>query len=106
MERVLLFKSESEAKTTIPFGEIRSAKINGVKVCLVRSSNGIVAFRDECPHMSASLSSGHLNTFDEIICPWHSFRFSLTSGEEIGRRCKELVRLRISELNGKIYLEL
>jgi nitrite reductase (NADH) small subunit len=39
----------------------------------------IYAVDDVCPHMGASLGSGHVEG-DTVTCPWHAWRFRLSDG--------------------------
>ncbi|MFT5478749.1 MAG: nitrite reductase/ring-hydroxylating ferredoxin subunit [Planctomycetota bacterium] len=39
----------------------------------------LVAAQSFCPHMLGPLLEGSLSG-DEIVCPWHTWRFSLTTG--------------------------
>jgi nitrite reductase/ring-hydroxylating ferredoxin subunit len=43
----------------------------------------ILAAQAFCPHLDGPLFEGTL-TGDEIVCPWHQWRYSLRSGERVG----------------------
>jgi nitrite reductase (NADH) small subunit len=43
----------------------------------------ILAAQAFCPHLEGPLFEGTLHG-DEIVCPWHQWRFSLRSGERVG----------------------
>ena len=47
-----------------------------------RTSAGIVAVDDRCPHMSAPLSIGELDGC-VVACPLHDGRFDLATGEPV-----------------------
>jgi nitrite reductase/ring-hydroxylating ferredoxin subunit/Fe-S cluster biogenesis protein NfuA len=49
-------------------------------VILVRLDDGLHAYRNACAHQGRPLDRGHLDG-DTVVCPWHGFRFDLTSGE-------------------------
>lgn len=104
MKKLLLFHSQSSLENTIPKGEKKQVKADGKLICLVRTTGSLVAFYDQCPHLGASLSSGHLNAQNEVTCPWHSFRFDLTSGEESERRCSGLKFIEVIKEDEKTYL--
>ena len=43
-----------------------------------------VAVLNRCPHFSGPLAQGLITTArGEIICPWHRFRFDLTTGQSV-----------------------
>lgn len=90
----------------IPSGTKRLIKARGVPICLVRKDDELVAFLDSCPHMGESLYSGTLNRFNEVICPWHSYGFSLHTGDEVSARCKGLTFVKTIVEGEKTYLEI
>ncbi len=47
-------------------------------------NNGIVVFSDVCPHVGGPLHEGVIQD-NTIVCPWHQYRFDLTTGEVKGR---------------------
>ena len=51
-------------------------------ILLARTSQGIVAVADRCPHMSAPLSIGTLEGCI-VGCPLHEGRFDLATGEPV-----------------------
>ncbi|MGH9585519.1 MAG: Rieske 2Fe-2S domain-containing protein [Acidobacteriaceae bacterium] len=58
------------------------AEYNGVPILLVRRGERIFAIAETCSHFGAPLSEGKLEG-DSIICPWHSSRFDLATGNVI-----------------------
>lgn len=50
------------------------------QVVLVRKENRVFAINDECPHMGGPLGEGEVED-NEIICPWHFWRFNIETGE-------------------------
>jgi nitrite reductase/ring-hydroxylating ferredoxin subunit/Fe-S cluster biogenesis protein NfuA len=49
-------------------------------VLLVRIEGRLFAYRNRCPHMGMTLDKG-LCEGATLTCPWHGFRFDLSSGE-------------------------
>jgi nitrite reductase/ring-hydroxylating ferredoxin subunit/Fe-S cluster biogenesis protein NfuA len=49
-------------------------------VLLVRMDGKVMAFRNQCPHMGMPLDGGLVDG-PIITCPWHGFRFDLSTGE-------------------------
>jgi 3-phenylpropionate/trans-cinnamate dioxygenase ferredoxin subunit len=58
--------------------------LTGRRVGLLLHQGQPVAVLDRCPHFSGPLAQGSISTArGEIICPWHRFRFDLTSGQSV-----------------------
>ena len=50
-------------------------------LALVRCGERVFACLDSCPHKGGYLSEGWVSVArQEVICPWHRFRFRLESG--------------------------
>lgn len=63
----------------IPEGEGRAFAVHGRMVAVFLDRGEYRAIDDFCPHMGASLASGHLE--DGVVsCPWHAWRFSVCDG--------------------------
>ena len=102
---VKLFSSIEEAKNILRINEPRLVKANGRNICIVLKGEEIIAFRNECPHMGESLHRGNINYLGEIICPLHTYRFNLKTGEEASQKCRSLEFFRVI-IKEEIFLEL
>ena len=105
MKQYLLFESTEDLDKKVPMEAKKLFKAGDKSICVVRMQSGVIAFENECPHMREGLSKGHINPFGEITCPWHAYRFSLLTGEEVSSRCSGLKFINLKEMRGKIYLE-
>jgi nitrite reductase/ring-hydroxylating ferredoxin subunit len=104
---VLLFDSLAAAKQEIPLNKAKRIVVERKAYCLVHTKNGFVITDDQCPHLGESLSRGKINYLNEIVCPWHSYRFSLATGNETTeKRCKSLCFYEIVFENDKMYLQI
>ncbi|WP_299460946.1 Rieske 2Fe-2S domain-containing protein [uncultured Microscilla sp.] len=102
-----LFEDWEEARKKVPLNSTKKVRIGSKKICLAHTKEGFFVVDDECTHMRASLTSGHLNDFNEVICPWHDYRFCLKTGEEkSGKNARPLLTHRIEEKNDSIQLGL
>jgi nitrite reductase (NADH) small subunit len=63
----------------IPAGEGRCFEIAGRMVAVFNIDGKYSAIDDTCPHMGASLSAGYVEQ-GGVTCPWHAWRFCVTSG--------------------------
>lgn len=68
------------AKTgDIPAGEGRAFPFNDQMVAVFNDHGTFRAIDDMCPHMGASLASGHFED-NVVTCPWHSWSFDTRDG--------------------------
>src|SRR4051794_18678450 len=63
----------------LPVGSLRLARVEGHRLCLVRTSDGVFALDNACPHEGYGLTQGDLDG-DELTCEWHNWRFRVTDG--------------------------
>ena len=63
----------------IPEGEGKAYKYNSRMVAVFNRNGEYHAIDDMCPHMGASLASGHLEECT-VVCPWHSWSFDIRDG--------------------------
>jgi 3-phenylpropionate/trans-cinnamate dioxygenase ferredoxin subunit len=80
MEWVKVFSTETEARLRIIPDKPQLLILNGKRICLVLHDDKFAAVQDSCSHNGESLSKGKVNFLGEIICPWHGYRFELSSG--------------------------
>jgi len=90
MQWIKLFESEAEAKSKIPLAKATLVVVSGQEICVAHTQAGLFAVNNACPHLGDSLSRGTTNYLNEIVCPWHSYRFHLATGEECQGRTKPL----------------
>ncbi|MBI2060404.1 MAG: FAD-dependent oxidoreductase [Nitrospirae bacterium] len=63
----------------IPSSGAAVTSLGGKPVAVLRNAGRLCAFSNVCPHENAPLDEGVVDG-DEIICPLHAYRFSLTTG--------------------------
>jgi len=100
-----LFESINESKKILKENIPRLVRAHEKNICIVRNKEKITAFLNECPHLRENLHRGKINYANEIVCPLHSYRFDLKSGEEANGRCAALKFVKVKEKSGEIYLE-
>ncbi|SDJ96163.1 Ferredoxin subunit of nitrite reductase or a ring-hydroxylating dioxygenase [Catalinimonas alkaloidigena] len=101
-----IFASHEEAETILPINTLRRLNAAGRKVCLAHTADGFYAVDDACPHQRASLSEGHLNGYNEVICPLHGYRYDLKSGQECRQKSDDAVTHRLEWRDDGLYLGL
>jgi nitrite reductase/ring-hydroxylating ferredoxin subunit len=81
MKRFKLAENIDALTRIIPSGEKKLVRAGALSVCLLHEANGgWVAFEEACPHMGQSLTQGFINSQNEIVCPWHAYRYHLKTG--------------------------
>lgn len=103
-----LFDSIAAAEQALPLGKPQKLRLGGLNevICLVRTRAGIFAVADDCPHLGESLSKGTTNYLNEVVCPWHSYRFSLLTGQECENRTNNLRTYPVTLQPDGIYLSI
>jgi nitrite reductase/ring-hydroxylating ferredoxin subunit len=86
-----VFASAAEAKEQIPQRKLRQLVLGGRTICFAHTASGFFALDDACPHLGYSLSKGTTNYLNEVICPWHSYRFGMQDGRECEFRTRKAV---------------
>ena len=99
-----IFKNLDNAKKAVPLNHTQLIIAKGRKICLAHSNSGFHVVDDFCPHLGESLSKGNINFLNEIICPWHSYRFNLKTGEECQGRTRNLAVYQIKYDDTGFYI--
>jgi len=58
---------------------MKMVKVDGHRLCLVRTSEGVFALDQACPHEGYGLTTGELDG-DLITCAWHNWKFRVNDG--------------------------
>lgn len=90
-----VFDSVAEAKEQVPLRKLRQLVLDGRSICFAHTASGFFALDDACPHLGYSLSKGTTNYLNEVVCPWHSYRYSMTDGRECDFRTRKAVLHRV-----------
>jgi nitrite reductase/ring-hydroxylating ferredoxin subunit len=77
----------------------------GRQILVLRTSSGIAALPNRCPHEGYPLSEGSLSCGSVLTCNWHNWKFDLASGETLvgGDR---LIRYPVRVEGGKVLVDL
>ncbi|ARS36240.1 Rieske (2Fe-2S) protein [Pontibacter actiniarum] len=101
-----VFASEAEAAQAVPQRKLRQLELGGRQVCFAHTQAGFFAVEDACPHLGYSLSRGNTNYLNEVICPWHSYRFNLQNGRECEYRSRNAVTYPVEVREDGVYVGL
>lgn len=89
-KKYTLGEDKNHAYQILPEGIIKEVQVGTAKICLVRLKEEVHAFEHLCPHQSASLKDGKVNSYGEVICPLHHYRFELQTGDVKSGSCPSL----------------
>jgi nitrite reductase/ring-hydroxylating ferredoxin subunit len=89
----------------LPPGRSVRLDVDGWRIALFHTPDGFHAVDDDCPHMGASLSEGRVED-GAVVCPWHAWRYELTTGDRTDRRGLGAVAHRVEVRDGWLYLGL
>jgi nitrite reductase/ring-hydroxylating ferredoxin subunit len=64
----------------IPDNGIRVLELNGQSLLFSRQDHQVTCFQNACAHMGMPLDMGQVE-HGVITCPYHGFRYDLSSGE-------------------------
>ena len=63
----------------LPEGTMKMVRVDGQRVCLVRTETGVHALDHACPHEGYGLTQGVLDG-DVLTCAWHNWKFRVSDG--------------------------
>jgi nitrite reductase (NADH) small subunit len=73
--------------SAIPAGEGRTFEVAGERIAIFNTrGGGVFAVQASCPHKSAPLADGLVGG-TTVICPLHSWKFDLASGDVLMGDC-------------------
>jgi nitrite reductase/ring-hydroxylating ferredoxin subunit len=90
MEWIKIFSTEKEARERIHADKPQLLILNEKRICLALYQDKFFAVQDSCTHNGESLSKGKINYLGDIICPWHGYRFELSTGRACDSDCRDL----------------
>lgn len=70
---------DAGAADELAVGQMRLVRAGDRRIVVARTSQGLTAFDDRCPHRGGPLSDGAL-AGDIVQCPWHGSQFDVRDG--------------------------
>lgn len=101
-----IYNSAAEAAQKVPVRKLQKLEVDGREICFAHSQTGFFAVADACPHLGYSLSRGTTNYLNEVICPWHSYRYNLGSGKECEYRSRNAITYPLEAREDGLYIGL
>lgn len=73
--------AENIAEIAFQANDLAVVDVSGKKISLGRFNSQIFAFAYQCPHAAAILADGYIDAKGQVVCPMHSYKFSLSTGK-------------------------
>ena len=92
----------------IPVGSMKNITAGGKEILVVNVNGDYCAMNDICNHAGAELHEGTLVNDKELICPWHSAKWDVKTGELIWfpQKLKNQETYNIVVENNNVYVEI
>jgi nitrite reductase (NADH) small subunit/3-phenylpropionate/trans-cinnamate dioxygenase ferredoxin subunit len=85
-------------------GACRSVEAEGVGIALFNVEGTIYALDNCCPHAGGPIGEGQLDG-PIVTCPWHGWRFDVTTGVRPENPVFTVSRYRVNVVNGDILVQ-
>jgi len=85
---------------------IATIQIAGKSICIVKTDDSLRACSARCPHAGGDLSEGFVDKKENIVCPVHNYRFSLSSGRDRDGEGYFLKIYKLKETEQGIFIKL
>jgi nitrite reductase/ring-hydroxylating ferredoxin subunit len=72
--------ADNDAEIKLNENGIGVVMIEGIKICVTKHRDKWFAFAYNCPHAGGIMSEGYIDSTGSIVCPVHSYKFSLRNG--------------------------
>src|SRR5437773_10201237 len=90
---------------SVPTGGCTVAHLDGHSVAIFRTTEGVFAVDNRCPHMGFPLSKGSVEDC-VLTCHWHHARFDLTSGGTFDPWADDVRAFPTEIRGGEIWIDL
>ncbi len=65
---------------SLAVGAMKMVRVDGQRLCVGRTSEGVFAIDNACPHEGYGLTQGELDG-DLLTCAWHNWKFRVSDGK-------------------------
>ncbi|SRR6266511_1592434 len=75
--------ADTESKLSFTENNLLIIEVNWKKITLAKHNGQLFACAYFCPHASGILADGYIDAIGNIVCPVHSYKFSLLNGRNV-----------------------
>lgn len=104
MEWIKIFENAETANKTLTENHPRLLIVRGIRVCMIKHNDKILAVQNSCTHSGGSMHQGAINHLGRIVCPLHQYQFDLNTGREANQRSSDLECFPIRESDEGIFI--
>lgn len=92
----------------LPSGSLKNITAGGKEILVANVSGNYYAINNICNHAGAELHEGAIFNDKELVCPWHSAKWNVETGELIWfpQKLKNQETYQIVVENNNIYVEI
>ncbi|ODM97314.1 Rieske domain-containing protein [Orchesella cincta] len=102
---LLYFKVEKVTVDDLKKVKVKQVDLNGESLALISYTDKVYAIQEKCPHYGGPLHQGEIEEVPPfgacIRCPWHSWKFSLETGQCVSPKredkCLKLYPVQVSK---------
>ena len=87
---IIIFDSKEAFVSTIEEKSIEKLVVADISLNILRIDDHAFVFESKCPHQGYPLHDSVITPTDDIVCPFHNYRFNLSTGHEYQSRCRPL----------------
>jgi nitrite reductase/ring-hydroxylating ferredoxin subunit len=89
----------------VPDGSGRVVEAGGRTLAVFNVAGAFYAIDNECPHRGGPLGEGDLEG-TVVLCPWHAWRWDVTTGTNANNPAVRVACYRVTEREGRLFVEL
>jgi toluene monooxygenase system ferredoxin subunit len=86
-------------------GDMRAVCAGTTRILVVRTTGGVEAYVDRCPHLGLPLSLGRLDG-DVLTCSAHHWSYDLCSGRGVNPSTVSLQGVPVRIVEGEVFVDL
>jgi 3-phenylpropionate/trans-cinnamate dioxygenase ferredoxin component len=92
----------------LPLGSLKNITAGGKEILVANVKGNYYAINNVCNHAGAELHEGTILNDKELVCPWHSAKWNVETGELIWfpQKLKNQETYQIVVDNNNVYVEI
>lgn len=99
-------KVEIGLKEDFPEGQGILVEKEDKQIAVFNQNGKLFAIDNVCLHKGGPMADGYVDKNNIVACPWHGWQYSIETGENQLNKNMKLSTYKITEKNGKVFLEI